>query len=255
MGQILYIELNKRLVALRKKVRANSKTIIDTIVKEHNAEICVFCGRTEDLTKEHVLPKWTFDDCPDKDFVTNINGISQTYIQTVVPACSECNSYLLGYFEKCLKQRLSDVDWDNEQFTEDDCNQIIRWLEIIEYKFHVLNLRRKFRKAKDSDYIPYLADFPIALLQGDASLSPSKVFSNLRNALKVISIKSKSNKQNSLLVFKTTNLGFHFFHKTNDYLFIELPKYGVAVFYFFNRKFKRQIQAYKAAMEIIKTVY
>lgn len=249
------MELNNRLVTFRKKVRANSKRIIDTIVTDHEADICVFCGKTEDLTKEHVLPKWTFDGCPNKKFVTDSNGLSQTYNRTTVPACVDCNSYILGDFEKHLKQRLSDVDLDEGNFSEEDYDQIIRWLETIEYKFHVLNLRSKFRKAKESDYIPYLADFPISLLQDNASLSPSKVFSNLRNSLKKLGVKSKVNKRNSLLVFKTTNTDFHFFHKMNRFIFIELPKYRIAVFYFFERDFDQPSQAHKAAMEIIRSVY
>ena len=53
--------LDKKLISLRKKIRQNSKKVIDTLINNHCAKICLICGTTENLTKEHVLPKWIFE--------------------------------------------------------------------------------------------------------------------------------------------------------------------------------------------------
>ncbi len=141
-----------------------------------------------------------------------------------------------------------------KHFEYEELELIILWLETIAYKLQVMEIRRKFKKDKNSDFIPYLADFPIALLQ-DLSLSPSKVFSNLRNSLKKLSIKSKANKINSLLIFKTKNPSFHFMHSANNFIFLELPKYDIALYYFLNKEFKTHEDAHNECIEILEKAY
>ena len=54
---------------LRKRIRLNGKGIIEHLVRNHfdpenianEDEICSFCGSDNRTTKEHVLPKWTFE--------------------------------------------------------------------------------------------------------------------------------------------------------------------------------------------------
>lgn len=74
------MNLENRLKLLRDKVRKKSPYIIDQLIRKNSdKDLCIFCGSREDLTKEHVLPKWTFESQPDKHFITNINGLSQNY--------------------------------------------------------------------------------------------------------------------------------------------------------------------------------
>ena len=56
-------------------------------------------------------------------------------------------------------------------------------------------------------------------------------------------------------MFKTKNESFYFFHHLNDFIFLELPKFGIALFYFYSRKFENVEDAKNEAMEIIKRVY
>ena len=86
-------------------------------------------------------------------------------------------------------------------------------------------------------------------------LSPNKVFSNFRRAHKKLSVKSKNKEINSLVVFETSNTSFHFFHKVNEFIFIELPKQKVALFYFINKTFANHQDAGNSAMEQIKLTY
>jgi hypothetical protein len=244
--------VNQRLITLRKKIRSNGKNVIDTLIRDHLANICIFCGSTEALTKEHVIPRWAFNNNPIKNFVTSLNGLSQKYSKTTVPACSECNSLLLGSLESYLENIFSQIDLGEEHFDNNTLEKIVLWLELIDYKFQVLDLRRKLKKPKNSQYIPYLTDIPISIMTSD---SPYKAFSNLRNALKKLRIKSKSNNIYSLVVYKTTNESFHFFHKANEFIFIELPLHEVAFFYFLNKRFESIEESSHSAMNIIKKAY
>ncbi|MFZ2170664.1 MAG: hypothetical protein WAW61_13635, partial [Methylococcaceae bacterium] len=88
--------IEKRLISLRKIIRESSKHVAKRLIEDHEASICIICGTNENLTKEHVIPKWAFGNDQKKNFVTNINGIGQSYSKTTLPACAHCNSYVLG---------------------------------------------------------------------------------------------------------------------------------------------------------------
>ncbi len=217
--------------------------------------MCVFCSSTKNLSKEHVIPRWMFEKCTKKHFITNVNGISQTYNRTTIPVCSICNTDLLSNLEKYINQLFVATDLTNTFFTNQELENIVRWLEIIDYKFQILNIRRRFLKSKESGVIPYLIDFPISILRLNKEYTPSKVVSETRRSQKRITIKSKVQNINSLVVFKTSNPDFHFFHNMNDFIFIELPKQKIALFHFYNKIFDNVNDANKEAMEIIKGVY
>ena len=246
--------IEKRLVLLRKIVRKNNKFIVDQFINDHNAEICIICGKPEDLTKEHVIPKWAFGNDQNKSFETTINGIIQSYSKTTLPACSYCNSYILGSFEKYIETLFSSTDLTGDDFSNCEKEKIILWLEFIDYKFQVLNLRRKLIKPKNGSYGAHLAKFPVGIMQ-KMDVSPSRVFSNYRQAFNKLSVKSKKDKVNSLVVYSTSNEGFHFFHKVNEMIFIELPKQKVVLFYFINKEFIDEGDASKSAIDIIKSEY
>lgn len=147
------------------------------------------------------------------------------------------------------------IDLSKEFFTSEEIQNIIRWLEIIEYKFQLLEIRRKFIRAKPSQYIKYLRDIPLSVMRGDIDYSPIKAIAEIRRAQKRVTQKSKSKNQNSLVIFKTKNDSFYFFHHLNDFIFLELPKFGIALFYFYSRNFENEEIAKNDAMEIIATVY
>lgn len=247
-------KLKSNLRDLRKNIRKNQTNIINKLRENHNSKLCIFCGEKNNLTKEHILPQWIYEKKVEKFFITNANGLSQTYNKSVLPCCSKCNNDILGYLESNIQSMFQNVDLNKNHFNYEELELIILWLEIISYKLQVMDIRRKFRKHKDSEFIPYLAELPIALLS-DLTLSPAKVFSNLRNSLKSLSIKSKSNKINSLLIFITKNDNFHFMHKTNVFVFLELPQLNIALFYFLNEEFENHKDANEKCMEILKDIY
>jgi hypothetical protein len=247
--------LSAKLVKFRKKIRENQKEVIGKIIKDHSAQICIFCGVTENLTREHVMPQWVYNRCTKRTFITTTNGSSQTYNKTTVPACKDCNSNILGSLERHLKHEFERVDVRSEGFSLKTLELIIIWLESLEYKFQVLDLRRNLNKVKGAEYIPYIGNLPIAMFQGPLETSPAKVFSNLRAALNVLSVKSKKRRLNSLCVLFTKNENFHFFHSTNNFIFIELAEFGVAFFYFYKTTFETHENAVSMAQDIVKKEY
>ena len=249
------MSIQLKLVQLRKKIRANKKKVTDAIIANHSADLCIICGSQEQLTKEHVIPQWVYNRCTKRTFETTTNGISQTYNKTTLPACKDCNSNLLGLLERHLKHEFEKVDVSHQAFSQETLELIVLWLETLEYKFQVLDLRRNLNRVKGADYIPYIGKMPIAMFQGSMDTSPAKVFSNLRSALNVLSIKSKANRLNSLCVIHTKNKDFHFFHSTNNYIFIELAEFGVAFFYFYKQSFTTINEASEAAKDIVNEHY
>ena len=215
----------------------------------------MFCAVSDNLTKEHVLPKWTFENCDKKFFVTDINGSEQTYNKATIPVCANCNNNLLGSIESYIKTLFSTKNLTVDFFDSEEIQNIIRWLEIIEYKFQLLEIRRKFLKSKDFQYLEYLKDIPISIMRENIGFSPYKAISQIRLAQKRVTQKSKIKNKNSLVIFKTKNKDFYFFHHLNDFIFLELPKYGIALFYFYSRNFESNQIANDNAMKIISSVY
>jgi len=259
------MNIESKLKNLRVKLRQNSKEIMNDVLVRHVSrislkdkspkEICVFCANKDDLTKEHVLPKWVFENCTKKFFVTDINGSEQTYNKTTIPVCADCNNDLLSSVESYIISIFNDTDLSNSFFNNEQLQNIIRWLEIIEYKFQLLEIRRRFIKSKSSQYLEYLRDIPVSIMRESIDYSPSKAVTEIRLAQKRVTQKSKANNQNSLIIFKTRNESFHFFHHLNDFIFLELPKFGIALFYFYSLKFENVEDAKNKANGIIKTVY
>jgi len=248
------MKLKNRLINFRKNIKINQKLIIDSFQVNHNSNVCIFCGTKDNLTREHILPQWIYDKDPKKFFVTNTNGISQTYNKSVLPCCLDCNNHILGNLEDTIQSKFKNIDLSLKHFTKEELELIVLWIETITYKLQMMEIRRKFKKHKDSDFVPYLADFPIGILQ-NLELTPAKVFSNLRHSLKKLSIKSKTSRLNSLFVFKTTNPDFHFMHSANNFIFIELPKYEIAIFYFLIEEFQNHKEAFEKCMGIIESEY
>ena len=249
---------------LRTALRNNCKKIIENLV-ENNIQrnkkvpalpdICMFCGSPNNLTKEHVLPRWVFDNSTKRFFITDINGLSQTYIKTTIPACLNCNSGILNSLEKYIQKIFENRNIKMNPFSLEELENIIRWLDVIDYKFQILNIRRTFKASKKAGYIPYLADFPLSVLRKSIDYSPSKTLTEIRRSQKRVFTKNKNKNINSLVAFKTKNKGFYFFHHMDDFIFLELPKHQIAIFYFYKRVFGDELSAYREAMGMIKTAY
>src|SRR5688572_23507088 len=141
------IGLQSKLTELRVLTRCNTKKVVDNLIRNYidirpkpkPVAICIICGTPHNITKEHVVPKWVFAGDPDRFFITGMNGISQSYNKATVPACDNCNNNLLSSLDDFVSSTIRRVDIEKEFFEEDEFAAIILWLEIIDYKFQVLN--------------------------------------------------------------------------------------------------------------------
>jgi hypothetical protein len=213
---------------------------------------CILCGTEQNITKEHVLPKWVFESNAKHFFTTDVNQLSRPYINSTLPACKSCNSILLNGIEKYIQKTLSEVDLVNRYYTAEEWDNVIRWLEILDFKFQVLDITTKFRAHKTAGYIPALADFSIAFMR---DMSVRSVTSKARLALKRIGTKNKNGRPNSLIVGRTIKKTFHYFHKSGQFIHLELPTYNKGFFYFYEKEYKKDKAALKEAMKIIKEIY
>lgn len=255
------------LSPLRTAVRKNSRSVIDHLVSAFLIRkpttkaraglppVCLFCYTGSPLTKEHVFPKWAFENKPESNFVSKINGLSHKYGKTTLSACARCNNELLAPFEKKIVHIFQDYAVLQKFLEDDQLEDIIRWLEILDYKFQVFSLATKFRAHKKTGHIPFLSDYPISALDANVDYSPKQVVINLRQSLKRLAVKSKAGTIKSLVIFKSHNPNFHFFHKNNDYIFVELANKKLAMFYFYKQVFDDIISARDAALAIIKEHY
>lgn len=247
--------LQLRLTARKKGKYVMNKLFDDHLVGQFDKKrtvSCVLCGSESNLTKEHVLPKWVFESDPKRTFTTDVNQLPQKYIGTTLPMCSTCNSEVLNTLELYIQRTIAVVDLETTYYSSENWNNIIRWLETIDFKFQLMDITTKFRAHKEAGYIPFLADFSIAEMR-DFSIRTIK--SKARLSLKRISTKDKSKQANSLIVGTTKVKTFNYFHKSGQFVHLEIPKYNKAFFYFFDREFEDDEQAKKEAMEIIKSVY
>ena len=247
--------LRLRLVARKNGKYVMNKLFDDYLTGHFNKEIiasCLLCGSESNLTKEHVLPKWVFENDPKRTFTTDVNQLPQKYIGTTLPMCPTCNSDILNTLEKYIQKTLAEVDLKAKYYSSENWENIIRWLETIDFKFQLMDVTTKFRAHKEAGYIPFLADFSIAEMR-DFSIRTIK--SKARLSLKRISTKDKSKMTNSLIVGTTKIKTFNYFHKSGQFIHLEIPKYNKVFFYFYEREFKNDENARKEAMKIIKSVY
>jgi len=254
--------IDDKFKELRIKLRHSSKKIIHNILDNHfdpenNAglpDICIFCGSSKTLTKEHVIPKWVFESDPDMYFVTTSNQLSQTFNRSTVPACVKCNTTYLSYIEKYVQSILSRSDLDTSA-TYFELINLLRWMEIIEYKFHVLEFRRKYKASKKDGYEPILSNVPLSVWRRNIKDSPYKAVAELRKSQKEITVKNKDSKFHSLVIFGLTDPESHFIHSMNSYLFFSLPQYNKALFYFIKEEFDDYSTATEEARKIIIHTY
>ncbi len=247
--------LQLRLIARKKGKYVMNKLFNDYLTGHFDKKrtiSCILCGSESNLTKEHVLPKWVFENDPNRTFTTDVNQLNQKYIGTTLPMCSTCNTEILNTLELYIQRTISKVDLKTEFYSSENWDNIIRWLETIDFKFQLIDITTKFKAHKEAGYIPFLSDFSIAEMR-DSSIRTIK--SKARLSLKRISTKNKSVRANSLIVGTTKVKTFNYFHKSGQFIHLEIPKYNKVFFYFFEREFEDDEQTKKEAMKIIKSVY
>lgn len=252
--------VDDKFLDLRRIARKHGKYVMNKLFDDYVTGLitkkivpsCILCGSEDNLTREHILPKWVFESNAKHFFTTDVNQLPQTYISATLPACRRCNSDLLNSIEQYIQKTLSQVDLQKRYYSSEEWENIIRWLEIIDFKFQVLDIVKKFVAHKKAGYIPALSDFSIAFMR---DMSVRSVTSKCRMALKRIATKNKSKRAGSLIVGRTIKKTFHYFHTSGQFIHLELPTYNKGFFYFYEKEFKDDRTTEKEAMKIIRSVY
>lgn len=254
------MNIEPKLLEIRKIARERGKYVMRKLFDDYltgwidkiRVPSCSFCGEEENLTKEHIIPKWVFESNPKKIFKSDVNELDHAYIKATIPLCAKCNSELFNSIERKVQKILANADLKKTYYSPDDLLVIIRWLEIIDYKFQVWDLRTEFKRHKKSDYIPFLSDFSIAFMR-DGSVRT--VTTKTRKSLKRIATKDKSKRISHLVVGRTRNTSFHYMHTSGEFIFLEIPLYNKIFFYFYEKEFKSEKQVSKEAMKIVRSNY
>lgn len=254
------MDLNYTLKLIRSIARNEGPVVLRKLFHIHfrsnsteYSDFCLLCGSESNITREHVLPRWVFENNPNHFFVTDVNQLPHKYIEATVPMCRFCNNEILNKIETYVQKTISKVDLEKVYYSPEEWENIIRWLEIIDFKFQLLDVLKKFKAHKTKGFFPGFSEISIAEMRYIFSIR--KIQSNLRSSLKRISQKNKSNRAASLIVGKTKIKTFNYFHTSGDFIHLEIPKYNKAFFYFFERSYKSDVGAKRAATRIIKSVY
>lgn len=221
--------------------------------REHDPEICVFCNSTVDITKEHVIPRWVFENNTRDSLISSVNRQVQTFNKAVVPTCAQCNNSVLSPIESYIIKLLPRLE-RKEVIDMADVDNLIRWLEILDYKCQVFDCRKRYIKYRDSDYDPQFAEIPVAWMRHILDLNPFKALSYLRNSQRRIIRKSKNGRFNSLVVMDPKQASFYFFFQPDEYIFVSFPMFKVALFYFLQKEFLDNDLAYKESIYILHKV-
>jgi hypothetical protein len=254
------MSIEPKLLEIRKIARERGKYVMGKLFDDYltgyfdkiRIPSCSFCGAEENLTREHIIPKWVFESNPKTSFKSDVNQLDQSYIKATIPLCGKCNSELFNTIEREVQKIISEVDLKKRYYTPEEWLIIIRWLEIIDFKFQLWDLRTDFKRHKKAEFIPSLSIFSIAFMR-DGSVR--KVTTKARMARKRIATKDKTKNISSLIVGITKNESFNYFHTSNEFIFLEIPLHNKCFFYFYQREFKNDAQAKRAAMKIIKSVF
>jgi hypothetical protein len=252
-------KINIRFKHLRVKLRLHGINIAEDVyhrfhpaTKNPGCEICVFCFSSSKITKEHVLPKWVFEKDTESTLISSVNKQTQTYNKVVIPACSNCNNSILAPIEKHIFKIIQDISCKSHDLA--DLSNLIRWLEILDYKLQVYDCRRKYIKYEKNEYDDFFGILPVAHLRHFKDMNPYKAYDLLRSSQRRITIKKKENFK-SLVIFDTLVPHFNFFTQPNEYIFISFPMIKIAAFYFLKKSFSNESDASKEALFIIKKVF
>lgn len=248
--------IDKTFLELRKIVKTQGKYVmrklfLDYVTGPYQEKVvpaCIICGTHDNITKEHVLPRWIYDNNPRYSFKILVNELNQDFIKATVPACCRCNSELLNNVERYIQQTLSTVDFTSREYSRQEISNIIRWLEIIDYKFHVWQIIAKFIRHKKIHYVSDIADFSIAFMKEG---SIRAITSKTRLALKRVATKNKAERINSLFACKTIEKKFAYFHSYGNFVQVQIPSYDKMFFYFIQKKHRSNKTAIKEAVKII----
>ena len=185
-------------------------------ISNYGKECCIICGTDKNITKEHLLPKWVFENDVKKSFFISPEDTLYSYRLSYLPCCKTCNSSVLGNFEHHIREILKR---ENKNFTISEKEDIIFWIKYLDFKFKIFGVEKACHRNTKSKSNIGLWDKP--------KNNPKNFFYDLFDLPATT---------NSLIISEPKQKNFDFFYWKDHYFSITLPQCNVSIIYFFTNK-------------------
>lgn len=202
--------MNQTILTLLQSIEKNFE------ISDYGKECCIICGTDKNITKEHLLPKWVFENDVKKSFFISPEDTLYSYRLSYLPCCKTCNSSVLGNFEHHIKEILKR---ENKNFTISEKEDIIFWIKYLDFKFKIFGVEKACHRNTKSKSNIGLWDKP--------RNNPKNFFYDLFDLPATI---------NSLIISEPKQKNFDFFYWKDHYFSITLPQCNVSIIYFFTNK-------------------
>lgn len=202
--------MNQTILTLLQSIEKNFE------ISDYAKECCIICGTDKNITKEHLLPKWVFENDVKKSFFISPEDTLYSYRLSYLPCCKTCNSSVLGNFEHHIREILKR---ENKNFTISEKEDIIFWIKYLDFKFKIFGVEKACHRNTKSKSNIGLWDKP--------RNNPKNFFYDLFDLPATT---------NSLIVSEPKQKNFDFFYWKDHYFSITLPQCNVSIIYFFTNK-------------------
>lgn len=202
--------MNQTILTLLQSIEKNFE------ISDYGKECCIICGTNKNITKEHLLPKWVFENDVKKSFFISPEDTLYSYRLSYLPCCKTCNSSVLGNFEHHIREILKR---ENKNFTISEKEDIIFWIKYLDFKFKIFGVEKACHRNTKSKSNIGLWDKP--------RNNPKNFFYDLFDLPATT---------NSLIISEPKQKNFDFFYWKDHYFSITLPQCNVSIIYFFTNK-------------------
>lgn len=202
--------MNQTILTLLQSIEKNFE------ISDYGKECCIICGTDKNITKEHLLPKWVFENDVKKSFFISPEDTLYSYRLSYLPCCKTCNSSVLGNFEHHIREILKRED---KNFTISEKEDIIFWIKYLDFKFKIFGVEKACHRNTKSKSNIGLWDKP--------KNNPKNFFYDLFDLPATT---------NSLIISEPKQKNFDFFYWKDHYFSITLPQCNVSIIYFFTNK-------------------
>ena len=202
--------MNQTILTLLQSIEKNFE------ISDYGKECCIICGTDKNITKEHLLPKWVFENDVKKSFFISPKDTLYSYRLSYLPCCKTCNSSVLGNFEHHIREILKR---ENKNFTISEKEDIIFWIKYLDFKFKIFGVEKACHRNTKSKSNIGLWDKP--------RNNPKNFFYDLFDLPATT---------NSLIISEPKQKNFDFFYWKDHYFSITLPQCNVSIIYFFTNK-------------------
>ena len=202
--------MNQTILTLLQSIEKNFE------ISDYGKECCIICGTDKNITKEHLLPKWVFENDVKKSFFISPEDTLYSYRLSYLPCCKTCNSSVIGNFEHHIREILKR---ENKNFTISEKEDIIFWIKYLDFKFKIFGVEKACHRNTKSKSNIGLWDKP--------KNNPKNFFYDLFDLPATT---------NSLIISEPKQKNFDFFYWKDHYFSITLPQCNVSIIYFFTNK-------------------